>query len=311
MNNRQNGRRRGRNNPRPQGGNRGGFDSGNRIDSRARGNAAQLLEKYKNMARDAQMSGDRVLTEYYLQFADHYFRVLSDARSRQEEQRARFQDRDDDSREEPEAEAEEDEFDAIDSIGRAPRQRPQERGERAPDRSERSGERGDRGDRAERGGDRYRREGYDADRPARRNGYDARPQDGSENDGRADRGRGRDDAERDEGGYNRRERGGDERRAPRGRGAREDRGSAMNAAPADFDDAPAAIDIAVLPPAIGAMDAIPMRDDFDLAPVETASVDSETALPSAQPEDAEAAPAPRRRGRPRKVVATEGDDAAA
>ena len=133
MNNRQNGRRRGRNNPRPQGGNRGGFDSGNRIDSRARGNAAQLLEKYKNMARDAQMSGDRVLTEYYLQFADHYFRVLSDARSRQEEQRARFQDRDDDSREEPEAEAEEDEFDVIDSIGRAPRQRPQERGERAPE----------------------------------------------------------------------------------------------------------------------------------------------------------------------------------
>lgn len=88
INNRQAGRRnRGRNNNgRPNGGNRGGGDSGNRIDNRARGNATQLLEKYKNMARDAQMAGDRVNAEYYLQFADHYFRVLADNRARQEEQ---------------------------------------------------------------------------------------------------------------------------------------------------------------------------------------------------------------------------------
>lgn len=91
INNRQAGRRnRGRNNGRPNNGNRGGGDSGNRIDSRARGNATQLLEKYKNMARDAQMAGDRVNAEYYLQFADHYFRVLADNRARQEEQQQRF-----------------------------------------------------------------------------------------------------------------------------------------------------------------------------------------------------------------------------
>lgn len=92
INNRQAGRRnRGRNNNgRPNGGNRGGGDNGNRIDNRARGNAAQLLEKYKNMARDAQMAGDRVNAEYYLQFADHYFRVLADNRARQEEQQQRF-----------------------------------------------------------------------------------------------------------------------------------------------------------------------------------------------------------------------------
>ena len=97
INNRQAGRRnRGRNNNgRPNGGNRGGGDSGNRIDSRARGNAAQLLEKYKNMARDAQMAGDRVNAEYYLQFADHYFRVLADNRARQEEQQQRFRRPDD------------------------------------------------------------------------------------------------------------------------------------------------------------------------------------------------------------------------
>lgn len=85
INNRQNGRRRGRgggprspnNAPNP----------GNRQDNRQRGNAAQLHEKYKAMARDAQLAGDRVQTEFYLQFADHYFRVLSEGRARFEEQR--------------------------------------------------------------------------------------------------------------------------------------------------------------------------------------------------------------------------------
>ncbi|MPT48754.1 MAG: DUF4167 domain-containing protein [Sphingobium sp.] len=92
INNRQAGRRnnRGRNNGRQNGGNRGGGDNGNRVDSRARGNAPQLLEKYRNLARDAQLAGDRVNTEYYLQFADHYFRIIADNRARQEEHQARF-----------------------------------------------------------------------------------------------------------------------------------------------------------------------------------------------------------------------------
>jgi hypothetical protein len=64
-----------------------GGGGGNRQDNRQRGNAAQLLEKYKSMARDAQLGGDRVQTEYYLQFADHYFRVLGDSRPRAEDQR--------------------------------------------------------------------------------------------------------------------------------------------------------------------------------------------------------------------------------
>src|SRR4051794_29868530 len=64
-----------------------GSGGGNRQDNRQRGNAAQLLEKKKSMARDAQLSGDRVQTEYYLQFADHYFRVLGESRVRFDEQR--------------------------------------------------------------------------------------------------------------------------------------------------------------------------------------------------------------------------------
>ena len=86
INNRQqSGRRRGRggqNGQRPQ---NGRPELGNRIDNRARGNAPQLLEKYKTLARDAQQAGDRVLAEYYFQFADHYFRVLAESRARFEE----------------------------------------------------------------------------------------------------------------------------------------------------------------------------------------------------------------------------------
>lgn len=60
---------------------------GNRQDNRSRGNAAQLLEKYKALARDAQLQGDRVQSEYWLQFAEHYYRVLNENRARFEEQR--------------------------------------------------------------------------------------------------------------------------------------------------------------------------------------------------------------------------------
>lgn len=90
--NRNNNRRRGRSNRGP-----GGGTQGNRIDSRARGNAPQMLEKYKKMAHDASLNGDRVQTEYYLQFADHYFRVIADNRTQkddQPQQRARHNERD-------------------------------------------------------------------------------------------------------------------------------------------------------------------------------------------------------------------------
>jgi len=90
INNRQNGRRRGRGGgPRSPG---SVPSQGNRQDNRSRGNAAQLHEKYKALARDTQLAGDRVQTEYYLQFADHYFRVLNENRARFEEQRPRRDD---------------------------------------------------------------------------------------------------------------------------------------------------------------------------------------------------------------------------
>jgi hypothetical protein len=109
-NNRQpnnNNRRRGRSNNnsggnRPQGNNnnRNGFDYQNRIDNRARGNASQMLEKYKKLAADAQHNDDRVNAEYYLQFADHYFRVLADFKSRQDERQEERRPPRDEAREE-------------------------------------------------------------------------------------------------------------------------------------------------------------------------------------------------------------------
>ena len=39
-------------------------------------NAAKLIEKYNNLAREASSSGDKILSENYLQHADHFSRVL-------------------------------------------------------------------------------------------------------------------------------------------------------------------------------------------------------------------------------------------
>ena len=131
INNRQGGRRRGRGGQR--GPNMGGQGQpGNRQDNRQRGNAAQLLEKYKSMARDAQLSGDRVQTEYFLQFADHYFRVLGDSRSRFEEQnprRGRDDEFDEDDGDEELIEAN-DEASADERPQQQQQQQRQERGER-------------------------------------------------------------------------------------------------------------------------------------------------------------------------------------
>ena len=40
-------------------------------------NAAKLVEKYNNLAREALSSGDKILSENYLQHADHFSRILN------------------------------------------------------------------------------------------------------------------------------------------------------------------------------------------------------------------------------------------
>ena len=50
-------------------------------DVKVRGTALHVAEKYVQLARDAQSSGDRVQAENYLQHAEHYFRIVSAAQA--------------------------------------------------------------------------------------------------------------------------------------------------------------------------------------------------------------------------------------
>ncbi len=59
------------------------FES-NGPDVKIRGNASHIAEKYVQLARDAQASGDSVMAENYLQHAEHYFRILSAAQPQQQ-----------------------------------------------------------------------------------------------------------------------------------------------------------------------------------------------------------------------------------
>ena len=44
-------------------------------------NASKLIEKYNDLAREASSDGDKILSENYLQYADHFTRVLNERES--------------------------------------------------------------------------------------------------------------------------------------------------------------------------------------------------------------------------------------
>ena len=67
------------------------FDSSG-PEGKVRGTPQQIIEKYLILARDAQLSNDRVAAENFLQHAEHYTRLLSEAqRELAAEQEARQQ----------------------------------------------------------------------------------------------------------------------------------------------------------------------------------------------------------------------------
>ena len=41
-------------------------------------NAPKLIEKYNDLAREASSNGDKILSENYLQHADHFTRILNE-----------------------------------------------------------------------------------------------------------------------------------------------------------------------------------------------------------------------------------------
>jgi len=52
------------------------YESNGPEGTKVRGNAQTIYEKYQQLARDANSSGDRVLAENHLQHAEHYFRMI-------------------------------------------------------------------------------------------------------------------------------------------------------------------------------------------------------------------------------------------
>ena len=77
-------------------GNRNNRPSGNIInrvfdssgpEGKVRGTPQQIIDKYNQLARDAQLSGDRVATENFQQHAEHYLRLLGEAQKEQEARR--------------------------------------------------------------------------------------------------------------------------------------------------------------------------------------------------------------------------------
>lgn len=65
----------GGNNRRPQARLNHVYDS-NGPEGRVRGTAAQIVDKYTSLARDANVSGNKVLQQSFLQHAEHYQRIL-------------------------------------------------------------------------------------------------------------------------------------------------------------------------------------------------------------------------------------------
>ncbi len=80
----QNKRMRGRNNRKGPNPLTRSYES-NGPDVKIRGTAHHVAEKYLQLARDAQSSGDPVMAESYLQHAEHYFRLISAAQLAQQQ----------------------------------------------------------------------------------------------------------------------------------------------------------------------------------------------------------------------------------
>jgi hypothetical protein len=72
------------------------FDSSG-PDGKVRGTPQQIIEKYNQLYRDAQLSNDRVNAENFAQHAEHYTRMLAEAQrevdAKREEQEAQNRER--------------------------------------------------------------------------------------------------------------------------------------------------------------------------------------------------------------------------
>ena len=56
-----------------------------KVPGRNNHNASKLIEKYSDLAREAFSSGDKILSENYLQHADHFTRVMNEQEASRKE----------------------------------------------------------------------------------------------------------------------------------------------------------------------------------------------------------------------------------
>lgn len=66
------------------------FDSSG-PEGKVRGTPQQIIDKYNQLTRDAQLGNDRVAAENFQQHAEHYLRMLSEAQREQEAKREQQQ----------------------------------------------------------------------------------------------------------------------------------------------------------------------------------------------------------------------------
>ena len=66
------------------------FDSSG-PEGKVRGTPQQIIDKYNQLTRDAQLSNDRVAAENFQQHAEHYTRMLAEAQREQAERQAQQQ----------------------------------------------------------------------------------------------------------------------------------------------------------------------------------------------------------------------------
>lgn len=66
-------------------------------DVKVRGTAAHVAEKYISLARDAQVSGDIIAAENYLQHAEHYGRIVMAAQAQFQQSQPQFRENSDDA----------------------------------------------------------------------------------------------------------------------------------------------------------------------------------------------------------------------
>ena len=56
-----------------------------RKQNRNNGNVEKLIIKYNELAREALSNGDKILSENYYQYADHFLRISSEQKEKQRE----------------------------------------------------------------------------------------------------------------------------------------------------------------------------------------------------------------------------------